>query len=765
LFHHISIGQIYFSLSQMRGRSQIAHLRSPLVLRQSIVRPVKGRRSSNGVVKAANFALEGLELRRMLSSTLESTVYASAPADNDGLGSMAVTRGNLALVAANNATVGGVDSAGKVELYDLSGATPIHVRTFENPAPGLSTDFGRGMTFLSDSKIAIGAPAGSSGLVWVYDLNSNAAPVQVNAPQLDQSFGQSLATIGNGELLVGAPISGDGTGTIYRYSGAGALEGSYKDPRPDGTQSDQFGLNIVVDGSTIYSDSFDADNIGSVIGVDGSVIPASAQDTVITKTFTAPTAGNSFGNWISVSPVTHDVFILGLDAVSKETVYQYQASGSYVRQYVSAVDGDSFGIMTVTDQNQLLVGAPRTIAANPLDANDLMYEGAVYVYDASSGALIQTIDNPTPVFGDDVQGNLDDFGSIVAALPGGRFIVGAPGDDGSAVDGGAAYVYKPEVITPPPTNHAPVAGAINGPTSGVSSQNLTFSASFTDEDSALVDPRIVTWNFGDGNSVSGSEGPLSVQHAYGATGTYNVTFTVTDSHGASSSSSLVVTVTSTAQVGNDVYVGGTSGNDTITIGRSNGNITVGSQSYTASGRIIIFAGAGNDTINVGSSVVNGLLVDGGDGNDLINGGHGDDILIGGAGNDTLVGDVGRDLLIGGNGSDVIIGDSGDDILVAGRTSWDGNTVALEAIMAEWMSGRTYTQRVNNLINGSGSATRANGSYFVTPDVTAFDDGAIDSLSGDGGQDWIICNVDVPFKDVITSLQKNEVVSDVDLLTA
>lgn len=57
-----------------------------------------------------------------------------------------------------------------------------------------------------------------------------------------------------------------------------------------------------------------------------------------------------------------------------------------------------------------------------------------------------------------------------------------------------------------------------------------------------------SWDFGDGNTASGS----AVSHSYGSDGTYNVTLTVTDNEGSSSSDSQDVTVsTSSGDTGNN----------------------------------------------------------------------------------------------------------------------------------------------------------------------------------------------------------------------
>jgi Ca2+-binding RTX toxin-like protein len=208
--------------------------------------------------------------------------------------------------------------------------------------------------------------------------------------------------------------------------------------------------------------------------------------------------------------------------------------------------------------------------------------------------------------------------------------------------------------------------------------------------------------------------------------------------------------------GNDVIVGGSGddaidgedGNDTINGGAGDDELCGGNGNDTVVG------GLGNDLMggDAGKDVLAGSLGDdvllGGDGNDIADGGVGNDrvygqigndkliggvgnnILVGDDGNDTLVARPGRNLLIGGRGADLITGNNQGDILVAGSTAHDENDVALQAILAEWTSGNSYSTRVSNIRIGGG----ANGA-FVLDDTTVLDDGVRDTLIGAAGQDW------------------------------
>jgi Ca2+-binding RTX toxin-like protein len=169
--------------------------------------------------------------------------------------------------------------------------------------------------------------------------------------------------------------------------------------------------------------------------------------------------------------------------------------------------------------------------------------------------------------------------------------------------------------------------------------------------------------------------------------------------------------------------------------------------YQPTGRIVVYTQAGNDAVNVSSSITRAAWLFGGDGNDVLNGGGGPNVLVGGTGNDALNGGSVRDLLIGGTGADALTGGNGDDLLVAGTTSFDANEAALWALMAEWTSARDYATRTANL-TGSGTggtfATRLNGDHFLRvttqeATTTVFDDISADALTGGGGQDWFFAN--------------------------
>src|SRR5262249_58928015 len=89
-------------------------------------------------------------------------------------------------------------------------------------------------------------------------------------------------------------------------------------------------------------------------------------------------------------------------------------------------------------------------------------------------------------------------------------------------------------------------------------------------------------------------------------------------------------------------------------------------------RLLVYALAGNDDVQVTGSVAASLWLDGGGGDDRLKGGDGHDVLLGGEGDDLLIGGGGRDLLIGGTGDDRLGGNAGGGIPVAGAAASDGS---------------------------------------------------------------------------------------------
>lgn len=136
---------------------------------------------------------------------------------------------------------------------------------------------------------------------------------------------------------------------------------------------------------------------------------------------------------------------------------------------------------------------------------------------------------------------------------------------------------------------------------------------------------------------------------------------------------------------------------------------------------LILGGAGNDRIYACANVAS--------------------VLVGNGGDDSLYGSTARDILIGGAGIDTLRGGSGDDVLIGGSTSYDADLVALQSLRSEWLSERSYGERIGNLFGNSPTSNRRNASYFWRNGVndTLFDDGVIDLLFGESGDDWFIAS--------------------------
>jgi Ca2+-binding RTX toxin-like protein len=165
-----------------------------------------------------------------------------------------------------------------------------------------------------------------------------------------------------------------------------------------------------------------------------------------------------------------------------------------------------------------------------------------------------------------------------------------------------------------------------------------------------------------------------------------------DSLSGFSSASFNIQSPSAQLTGGNLLVTGTSGDDVILLAVSGNDMVVTMNGQQSGGfamsqitSIDVEAGAGNDSITIGSSLPSSLgasvqggpgddtitggpgndTLGGGQGNDSISGGPGDDSIKGGAGDDTLAGGKGNDTLFGGLGNDLLRGGLGDDSLNGG----------------------------------------------------------------------------------------------------
>ncbi len=299
------------------------------------------------------------------------------------------------------------------------------------------------------------------------------------------------------------------------------------------------------------------------------------------------------------------------------------------------------------------------------------------------------------------------------------------------------------VVTP---NVAPVVANVTGPSSVFTGVVANFANSFSDADAS--DTFTVAWNFGDGNTVAPAaavQGSVAASHAYSIAGNYTVTLTVTDSagHVVTQAASIVVntpppplpyTITS-----GQLALSGNAGADTVELVKSGANfiLTFNGTPYTINSSlssVVINGGSGADFIRVSSQITIPVSLVGGAGDDTLRGGSGDDVIIGDDGNDIIVGRDGQDLMIGGTGADYLVGREDADILVSGTTPLSSNLEALSAIQAEWSSNHSLLVKLANVSGLLPLPGRLNGSFFLTPNVTVFNDNSVDTLSGGDGTD-------------------------------
>ena len=310
-------------------------------------------------------------------------------------------------VGAPEARVFDKDRAGRVQLFDASGAL---LRTLEALTPVAGAEFGTTIVE-SDGLLFVGAPGdqpvglGGTGAVYVFDAMSGALVRIVRAPDPDATT---------------APTGGAGTGSGLPQSTG---------PRP---VAQEFGRALAVTAGVIMVGAPESTidgvpDAGAVylFGLDGTTINTLQE-------FPAR-AGARFGASVAV---VGDAIFVGVPGAPAGTV----AGAGVVREFDAATEsprtsfsapisatGAEFGAVVGAGGEDLFVAAPGDSALGP-DGS-----GTVYLFDPSTTAFRASLRAPTPA------PSLD-FGRAVVTL-GGNLLVGADGagDDRS----GEAYLVDP----------------------------------------------------------------------------------------------------------------------------------------------------------------------------------------------------------------------------------------------------------------------------------------------------------------------------------
>jgi hypothetical protein len=202
------------------------------------------------------------------------------------------------------------------------------------------------------------------------------------------------------------------------------LEHTFTNPSPDG---ETFANRIAVDGDRVVIRGSRSD--GSYVYLFDAVSGG------LSRTFSDP---NSNGNFSDVAVSGHRILIGDASddthGINAGQAYLFDATngallGTFDDPTVNVSEGGRFGSRVALEGERVLIGEP----------NDDTYGaevGQAHLFDAATGALLWTFNDPTPDSGTTLRGS---FGSAVA-LDGDLVLIGEP-DDNSTAYGGQAHLF------------------------------------------------------------------------------------------------------------------------------------------------------------------------------------------------------------------------------------------------------------------------------------------------------------------------------------
>ena len=372
---------------------------------------------------------------------LTTTFVNPTPTENDFFGSSVVINGDRIVIGAANddsrRAIGG-------SAYLFEAETGELLEVFNNPTPTdgfLSTL--SSLSLSSDNKILIGSlyddiKVENSGAAYLFEATTGEFLQAFVNPQPTERdyFGSSVAIEGD-RILIGAyrdNTEAEDSGAAYLFEATtGELLQTFVNPKP--SEGDHFGTSIAISGDRVV---IGAPGDDPIVKNSGAVYLFNATTGKLLRTFANPRPGEDdyFGTSIAISG---DRILIGshrdgykdrVKVKNSGAAYLFEVTtGKLLQIFLNPTPGeeDYFGSSLAISGDRLLIGAYR-------DNRGGKNSGAVYLFDAATGQLLQTFLNPTP--------NANDLFGKSVAISGDRIVIGADSDDEIARNSGVAYLFK-----------------------------------------------------------------------------------------------------------------------------------------------------------------------------------------------------------------------------------------------------------------------------------------------------------------------------------
>ena len=419
-----------------------------------------------------------------------------------------------------------------------------------------------------------GVAVDGSGDVFIADTSNNR--VVVDQPDGTGSYTQSVVDAG---VSYPEGVAVDGSGEVFI---ADTSNGRVVVDQPDG--SGGFAQSVVDDTGLFYPEGVAVDRSGDVFIAD------TAHNRVLVDKPTGAggytqnvfDAGVSYPGGVAVDG-SGDVFIADTDN-NRVVVDKPTGSGGYIQSVVDdtglsapgevAVDRSGDVFITDTDNNRVVVDKPNGSGSYTQSVVDtgvwypagLAVDGSGDVFIAQdsnsrvvvdkpngSGSYTQSVVDTGVSYPEGLA--VDESGDLfIADTYNSRVVVDKPNGEGgytrSVVDAGGLYypygvavdgsgnVFIADTYDNRVVEHSPTAlTALFSSTQAAGSLTVAFIDASTAASPATIAGW--SWNFGDGSPVSTQQNP---NHAYGSTGSFMVSLTVTNSNGKTSTISRQVVV-------------------------------------------------------------------------------------------------------------------------------------------------------------------------------------------------------------------------------